>query len=289
MDLIQDYTSDSDSPKEEPGNTDSLNTTEGRYLSPPAPPPIQIFLQQYQNMHSASKVSAMFISIPWTPLLAALSQLEKAVNHVVSQTPALSQNHKFIVPNKDPFRVEKHHITIFPTLHVKEELEQQFIRRMSERVGRIKPPGDLINSRSDHHSPLSKILNNSKPSISLHLEEHMAIAKSPLKDSLFCILRIRQTPDTLRYFSDLVECCKKTAKEFDGQLQFPHLLNDPMHVSIATGYVTKSILSIEEIDKLNQQVGTIDVSQFTKDIQVVVDELTIRNMYEMTSTSLALV
>lgn len=298
MDLIQNYTSDSDSQEEEEEGLVSahplkrigeLHLLQSQPL--PTPPPIQIFLQQYQNMHSASKVSAIFTSMPWTPSVTALSQLEKAVNYVVSQIPALSQNYKFVAPNKDPFRVEKHHITIFPTLHMKEEYESQYTSLMRERLNSIKPPANLIYKAdlAKNQSPLLKLLDNSKPSIRLSFQSTMSICKSPLKDSLFCTIEINQTPDSLSYFNNLIEGCKTSAEKSNAQVQFPELLNDPMHVSVATGYVIRKSMSVGEVDKINQHVTALDISQFTKDIPIVVDELTIRNMYQMTSTSLPLI
>ncbi|KAI5968247.1 hypothetical protein CANMA_002463 [Candida margitis] len=298
MELIQNYSSDSDSQEEDCGIKQSESTPTNNHLpaahsptAPAPPPPILIFSQQYQNMHSAAKVAALFTYIPWTPSVIALAQLEKAVSHAVSQFPDLSNNYKFIAPNKDPFRIEKHHITIFPALNVKKEVETQFIDHMRERIAELVPPASLIAKPSgcDQHSPLSKILYNSKPSIRLNLENRIIIGRSPLKESLFCILNIKQSPETSKYLADLVESCKESARDFNAQLQFPELLDDAMHVSIATGYNTRRSLTIDEIDKINQQLRTIDVSPFTKDIQIAVNELTIQNAFEKKSTSIALV
>ena len=290
MDLIQNYTSDSDN-EEEHLESEKLNEKLSANASPAvhSPPPIQIFLQQYQNMRSGSKVSTIFTAIPWNPPITTLSQLDKAVKYVVSQSPTLSKNYRFVVPNKDPYRVEKHHITIYPTLHMKEAVESQYVDHVREQLAQMKPPTSLLFKGTIPSSPLSKILNKSRESIRFKFEDFIRIGTSPLKDTLFCTLRIKQTADASRYLSSLVECCTKSAEKCGAQLQFPELLEDPMHVSIATGYVIRSSISNEEVDRINHQLSSINVSDFTKDLEVTVDELTIRNSFEMTSTSLPLV
>ncbi|KAI5958859.1 GTS1 [Candida theae] len=276
MDLIRDYSSESDSGEEESEEKKSREIiTEAQ--SPPAPPPLQIFSQQYQNMHSGSKVSVLFTSIPWNPSITTLARLEKAVNYSISQLPSLSNNYRFVVPNKDPFRLEKHHITICPALHMKEAVELQFIDCVREKLVKSKPSSTLLSNSRGKSSPLSKIIH-SKTSICLRLEDTITIGKSPLKDSLFCMLKIKQTPETLQYLSSLQESCTTAADRVGAQLQFPELLKDPLHVSIATGYVTRKSLSDQEVKEINHSLSSINVGQFTKDIDVAVDEMTIRNI-----------
>ncbi|KAI5954419.1 hypothetical protein KGF54_002194 [Candida jiufengensis] len=264
MEYLQNYSS-SDS-EEEQSNT---NESDSKLIPPP---PIEIF-SQHQQMRTLSTTS-LFSYIPWKPSLTTTSNLDKLTNYITKEITLLNQNYIFKPVNKDFKRQIKYHITAYPTVNIEDKNASKFKNDIRSKIASLRLPENSIVTPPSSSIQMLNML--SKKSIRLKFENKLILGKSPTKSIIFLCGVVNLDMEIKKYIEEMLKVFNETTKENRGQVQFPDLLKDSIHISLATGYPKSA--NVPNFEELDEAVKSINVDHYLNDINIDINELIIRDM-----------
>ncbi|KAI5962481.1 uncharacterized protein KGF55_003557 [Candida pseudojiufengensis] len=246
---------------------------------------IEIF-SQHKQMRTNFKTSSLFSYIPWNPSFTTTKKLDKLTSFVTESVPLLNQNYEFKPVNKDIKRLIKYHMTIFPTTNIENENLPHFINDIKTEIEAIKPSEKLL--RQPHNSNV-EVLNifNSTKYLNLKFENNLILGRSPTKNLVFLCGVIKLNSELEDYFDNIIKNFNISTKQNHGQVQFPDLLKDKLHITLATGY--PKTLNTPTFEVLENSVKSVDVSSLVDDIDIDVNEIIIRDMASLSKYKIDLV
>ncbi|CAX40329.1 conserved hypothetical protein [Candida dubliniensis CD36] len=281
MDLIQHYTSETESEPETQSEGDKdfpikSDVSEGednerdhQTSIPPPLPNIEIYSQLYQQNMSKT-VSVTFGYLPWKPPFAAIRNIERACLRTISKIPLLSNNYKFVSTHKDTSRLVKQHITVFPGVGLSTPDTRLVADKIFENIAKLEVPKSMIVNVGGGSDPLSQILNKQRKAIRFQTVDYLKLARGFTDDRLFLLIYVKHTADSIRYANELTNTCRRTLED-NGYLQNNGKIpSSSYHVSICTGYLKKAMLSQKDIAEVNKQLQNItipELADFSFDVE----------------------
>ncbi|CAI5755871.1 unnamed protein product [Candida verbasci] len=276
MELIQNYTSDTESEKEkEEEDRQVKKAKKGSNL--PSPPPLVIF-SQVSHM-SKSKLASMYLSIIWKPSHLQVRQLEQASNKIISQLPMLSENYNWIPLSRDLRRNTGFHISLGDLFYFNSVDQVQLLDKFEKGFRKLDLPKALISKTgvssinlNKVNNKLAQLLNKEKNCINLPTQTgKITLYPGKLPSVLFLAIPIKQNDSTKQLFNQLSKLRHEMIPE--DQMEYDVGWLDNLHISITSGYQKKKALNDEEFNNVKSEIEAIDLGEDLKDIDIKVQDL----------------